>query len=407
MMLLKIAWLNIWRNKRRTLITAASVFFAVLLAVLLRSMTDGIYENMIRNFVSYSSGYLQIHQKGYWDEQSIDNTFEENKELNKILLINPDVTHILPRLENFALASYTDKTKGVLVLGIDPEMERKVNSLDKKVIQGRYLESLNDEAVLIGEGLATQFKLKVKDTLVLLGKGYHARSAAAKYKVKGIIKLGSPELNNNVVYLPLQQAQYMHGAENRLTALTIVPIKVSRLNDLKSQILKNIDTSRYEVMTWKEMIPELNQFIEADSAGHYIIIIILYAIISFGLFGTLLMMTFERIHEFGILIAIGMKKRSLAYILLMESLMISLIGCLAGIVGGILVVNWFVHNPVYFTGDVKDVYENYGIEPFLYFSDSPKIFMVQALIILILSGIMAFYPVFKMMALKPVEAINS
>ena len=407
MMFLKIAWLNIWRNKRRTLITAASIFFAVMLAILLRSMTDGIYENMIHNFVSYSSGYLQIHQKGYWDEQSIDNTFEENKELNKILLKNPDVTHVLPRLETFALASYADKTKGVLVLGIDPEMERKVNSLDKKIIQGRYLESLNDEAVLIGEGLATQFKLKVKDTLVLLGRGYHARSAAAKYKVKGIIKLGSPELNNNVVYLPLQQAQYMHGAENRLTALTIVPNGVSRLDDIKVSILKNIDTSRYEVMTWKEMIPEMNQFIEADSAGHYIIIIILYAIISFGLFGTLLMMTFERLHEFGILIAIGMKKRSLAYILLMESLMISLIGCLAGIVGGILIVKWFVHNPVYFTGELKEVYENYGIEPFLYFSENPKIFIVQALIILILSGIIAFYPVFKIMALKPVEAINS
>ncbi|MCJ7759114.1 MAG: FtsX-like permease family protein, partial [Gillisia sp.] len=307
----------------------------------------------------------------------------------------------------FALASYADKTKGVLVLGIDPEMERKVNSLDEKVMQGRYLESLNDEAVLIGEGLATQFKLKVKDTLVLLGRGYHARSAAAKYKVKGIIKLGSPELNNNVVYLPLQQAQYMHGAENRLTALTIVPHRVSGLNDIKLSILKNIDTSRYEVMTWKEMIPEMNQFIEADRAGHYIIIIILYVIISFGLFGTLLMMTFERIHEFGILIAIGMKKRSLALILLMESLMISLIGCLAGIVGGILIIKWFVHNPVYFTGELKEVYENYGIEPFLYFSENPKIFIVQALIILILSGLLTFYPVFKMMTLKPVEAINS
>ncbi len=407
MMFLKIAWLNIWRNKRRTLITAASVFFAVLLAILLRSMTDGIYENMIRNFVSFSSGYLQIHQKGYWDEQSIDNTFEENKDLNKNLLNNPDVTNILPRLETFALASYADKTKGVLILGIDPEMEKNVNSLNEKVTKGRYLESINDEAVLIGEGLATQFKLKVRDTLVLLGKGYHARSAAAKYEVKGIIQLGSPELNNNIVYLPLKQAQYMHGAKKRLTALTIVPNRVTQLNDLKSSILKNIDTSRYEVMTWKEMIPELNQFIEADRTGHYIIILILYVIVSFGLFGTLLMMTFERIHEFGILIAIGMKKRSLAFILLMESLMISLIGCLAGIAGGILVVNWFIKNPIYFTGELKEVYENYGIEPYLYFSGNPEIFIVQALIILILSGLLAFYPVFKMMTLKPVDAINS
>ncbi|MGB5500723.1 MAG: hypothetical protein WBM77_17460, partial [Maribacter sp.] len=98
-MFLKLAWLNIWRNKRRTLITTASVFFAVLLAVATRSMTDGIYVNMIHNVVSYSSGYLQIHQKGYWDEQSIDNTFEENKELTQSLLNNQDVEHIMPRLE--------------------------------------------------------------------------------------------------------------------------------------------------------------------------------------------------------------------------------------------------------------------------------------------------------------------
>ncbi|MFO8147847.1 MAG: ABC transporter permease [Bacteroidota bacterium] len=407
MMLLKIAWLNIWRNKRRTLITAASVFFAVLLAILVRSMTDGIYENMIRNFVSFSSGYVQIHQKGYWDEQSIDNTFEENKALNNTLLQNPDITHILPRLENFALASFADKTKGVLILGIDPELEEKVNSLDEKVIKGNYLESLNDEAILIGEGLASRFKLKVRDTLVLLGKGYQARSAAAKYEIKGIIQLGSPDLNNNIVYLPLQQAQYMHAAENRLTAITIVPNRVSQLNDLKTSVQKNIDTSRYEVMTWKEMIPELNQFIEADRTGHYIIILILYVIVSFGLFGTLLMMTFERIHEFGILIAIGMKKRSLAFILLMESLMITLIGCLAGIAAGVLLVQWFINNPIYFTGELKEVYENYGIEPYLYFSGNPKIFIVQTLIILILSGLLALYPVFKMMSLKPVKAINS
>lgn len=406
-MFLKIAWLNIWRNKRRTLITAASVFFAVLLAILVRSMTDGIYENMIRNFVSFSSGYLQIHQKGYWEEQSIDNSFEEQGDLNERLLKNTEVTRILPRLETFALASYAEKTKGVLILGIDPEMEKNVNSLDEKLSHGSYLESLNEQAVLIGEGLATQFRIRVGDTLVLLGKGFRARSAAAKYEVKGIIQLGSPELNNTLVYLPLQQAQYMHAAENRLTALSIVPNRVTRLNDLKASILKNIDTSRYEVMTWKEMIPELNQFIEADRTGHYIILLILYVIVSFGLFGTLLMMTFERIHEFGILIAIGMKKRSLAYILLMESLMISLIGSLAGIAGGILIVGWFIKNPIYFTGELKEVYENYGIEPFLYFSGNPKIFMVQALIILILSGLLAFYPVFKIMTLKPVDAINS
>ncbi|MCB0374689.1 MAG: ABC transporter permease, partial [Sinomicrobium sp.] len=222
----------------------------------------------------------------------------------------------------------------------------------------------------------------------------------------GIIRLGSPELNDNVVYMPLRRSQHMYGAENRLTAISIMLNRTSDLDNFKSSVEKEIDTARYEVMTWKEMMPELDQFIAADSAGHYIIIGILYFIIAFGLFGTLLMMTFERTREFGILIAIGMKKHLLAFILLMESVMLSLVGCLAGIAGGVLIVKWFTKYPISFTGELKEIYENYGMEPIIYFSDDGKIFLVQALIVLILSGLLAFYPGIKTMRLKPVEAIN-
>jgi len=232
-MLLKLAWLNIWRNKRRTIITATSVFFAVLLAIIFRSLTDGVYDNMIHNVVSYSSGYLQIHQKGYWDEQSIDNTFEEDKQLYQELLKNQKVTHIMPRLQTFALASWASKTKGVLVLGIDPVKEREVNNLHEKIVGGEYIETVNDNAVVLGEGLASQLKLKVNDTLVLLGQGYHASSAAAKFRVKGLIKLGALELNNNVVYMPIQQSQYMHGADNRLTSVSVMLDKDTNLEKLK------------------------------------------------------------------------------------------------------------------------------------------------------------------------------
>jgi ABC-type lipoprotein release transport system permease subunit len=143
-MFLKLAWLNIWRNKRRTLITTASVFFAVLLAIATRSMTNGIYENMIHNVVSYSSGYIQIHKKGFWDEQSIDNTFEENKQLSKSLLENSNIGHLMPRLETFALASFSDKTKGVLILGIDPEKEKEAlfklkNTLESEIKRSESL----------------------------------------------------------------------------------------------------------------------------------------------------------------------------------------------------------------------------------------------------------------------------
>jgi ABC-type lipoprotein release transport system permease subunit len=406
-MLLKLAWLNIWRNKRRTIITTTSIFFAVLLAILVRSLTDGIYENMIHNVVSYSSGYVQIHQKGYWDEQSIDNTFEEDKQLYQSVLKNPKVTHIMPRLETFALASYADKTKGVLILGIDPLKEKEVNKLHEKISAGKYIETINDNAVVLGEGLASQLKLKVNDTLVLLGQGYHASSAAGKFKVKGLIKLGSPELNNNVVYMPMKLSQNMHGAENRLTAISVMLDKTTDLEKLKFSLQESIDFEKYEVMSWKEMMPEMDQFIEADSSAHFIITGILYVIISFGLFGTLLMMMFERKHELGILIAIGMKKHLLGFVLLLESMMISLIGCVAGIAGGILLITWFTKYPIHLTGELKEVYEDYGIESIIYFSSSENVFITQAIIILIVSIILTLYPGFKVMTLKPVEAINS
>jgi ABC-type lipoprotein release transport system permease subunit len=406
-MLLKLAWLNIWRNKRRTIITATSVFFAVLLAIVFRSLTDGVYDNMIHNVVSYSSGYLQIHHKGYWEEQSIDNTFKEDKQLYKELLNNPNVTHFNPRLQTFALAAYADKTKGVLILGIDPVKEKAVNNLHEKIIDGQYIETINDNAVVLGEGLASQLKLKVNDTLVLLGQGYHASSAAAKFRVQGLIKLGAIELNNSVVYMPLQQSQYMHGAENRLTSVSVMLDKTTDLERLKKSLQESIDPNKYEVMSWKEMMPEMDQFIEADSTGHYIIIGVLYFVISFGLFGTLLMMIFERKHELGILIAIGMKKHLLAFVLLLESIMISLIGCFTGVMAGFLVIKWFTAYPIHFTGELKEVYEDYGIESIIYFSSHEKIFIVQTLVVLLLSILLAFYPGYKVMKLKPVEAINS
>lgn len=406
-MLLKLAWLNIWRNKRRTIITATSVFFAVLLAIVFRSLTDGIYDNMIHNVVSYSSGYLQIHKKGYWDEQSIDNSFEEDQNLYKLLLETPKITHILPRIQTFSLASNLDKTKGVLVLGINPVKEKEVNRLQDKIVKGDYIESVQDNGVVVGEGLASQFKLKVNDTLVLLGQGYHASSAAGKYRVKGIIKLGSIELNNNVVYMSLQQAQQLLGADKHITSISVILEKGTHLNTLKGSIQKLIGLDTYEVMSWKEMMPELDQFIEADSSGHYIIIGVLYLIIAFGLFGTILMMVFERQHEFGILIAIGMKRALLALMLLLESIMISLIGCFLGIIGGIFIVKWFTIHPIQFTGDLKEVYEDYGIESIIYFSSDEKVFFTQTLIVLVLSTLLALYSGYNVMKLKPVEAINS
>lgn len=406
MILLKMAWRNIWRNKRRTMITMASVFFAVILAVLMRSANTGIYDNMVHNVVRFSSGYIQIHKKGYWEEQSIDNGFHSDTQLFRRLSEIGDITARVSRLESFALASSGDKTKGVLMLGAEPEAENRVTDLEGKMISGNFLKE-NDRSVLLSEELAKSLGLHTGDTVVFLSQGYHGASAAGKYPVSGIVRYGSPELNKRMVNLPLSLMQEMFGADSIITSVSIMVNENSDLELLKKTVLSTVDTSLYEVMDWKEMLPELDQLIEGDLAGDYIVIGTLYMVIAFGVFGTILMMTRERMHEFGILVAIGMRKRLLASMLALETLLLALISALAGMAGALPIILWFKKHPIRMGSEIQKIYDRYGMEAILPFSDRTHVFTEQAGIVCAIALILSLYTTYKILNLKAIDAINT
>ena len=176
---LELAWRNIWRNKRRTLITAASIFLAIFLALIMRSMQIGSYARIIDSIVHTYTGYIQVHKKGYWDEKDINNSFVLSDSLLRQVSSIPNVTVATPRLESFALASSGPKTKGVLVIGVQPGMEERLSAADQLVVKGKYLAP-SDSGVLLARKLAEYLELKTGDTLVLIGQGYHGVSAAGK-----------------------------------------------------------------------------------------------------------------------------------------------------------------------------------------------------------------------------------
>lgn len=405
-MLLKMAWRNIWRNKKRTFITMASIFFAVILAVLMRSANTGVYEHMVHNIVSFSSGYIQLHSKGYWNEQSIENSFTEDKKLYSLLSEQPAVTEFVPRLESFALASAADKTKGVLVLGIVPDKENNITHLEEKIVEGKYIKE-NDKSVLLSEELAKNLNLHTGDTIVLLSQGYHGASAAGKYPVKGIVRFGSPELNKRLVNMPLKLMQQMYSAENLITSVSLMMEEGADMAAVKENVISKTDTMRYEIMDWKQMLPELDQLIEGDLAGDYIVIGILYLVIAFGVFGTILMMTRERQHEFGILVALGMKKYLLGAVVMMESFFITFIATLAGMLGALPVILWFKKHPIRFSGELQQIYDRYGMEAVLPFSDKPHVFTEQAAIVFVIAILLSLYAAQKILRLNAIDAIRS
>ena len=405
-MYLKLAWRNMWRSRRRTLITVSSIFFAVVFAILMRVMIVGIFDKMITDTVSMSCGYIQIHHSGYWANKSVDSTFEENDKLNALLSGEKEITAWAPRLESFALASSGERTKGIMIIGIDAAKENSVSTLSQKLISGKYLSDA-DNSIMLSEGLAAYLNLKVNDTAVLIGQGYQGNMAAGKYHVKGIVRLAIPEMNKTMAWLPMLKCRNFLSTGARYTSISLLMNDRNQLAVLKKDIIKQTAGLNYEVMDWEEMVPELNQFFEAKMVQNMIMSGILYLVIAFGIFGTILMMLNERMHEFGILIAIGMKKGILSGIVVMEMIMMSCVGTVLGIAAAYPIDYYFYIHPIYMGGSWGAIAQKFNFEPVLQPSIAISHFLVQGYVVLSIAIVLSLYAIFKIHRIKAINAINS
>lgn len=400
-----LAWRNVWRNKRRSIITIISIAFAVLLACIMRSMQLGSYERMIENAARFYTGYIQVHQKGYWDDKVIDNVFTNNQELIKIAEKTKGVETVVPRVESFALAAYETKTKGALVLGIDPVKEDQLTRVKDKLVKGTFL-SAEEKSVLIAEGLAEYLGIDLGDTLVLISQGYHGANAAGIYPIVGIVKFPVPEQNNQTVLLPIKEAQWFYSLENQLTSLALVIDKADNVKRITRDIRAQIDTARLEVMGWQEMMPDLVQGIEIDNISGKVMLWVLYAVIGFGMFGTFLMMTAERMYEFGVMMSVGMKRLIMQFIIFIEMVMMTSIGTAVGVVISLPIIIYYYNNPIYFSGQSAKAFETFGVEAAYFFSVQPSLFFFQAWAIFLMAIILGLYPLIVIWKLKPVKAMR-
>ncbi len=467
----QMAWRNLWRNKRRTIITAASVFFALFFSLVMRSFQLGAYDRLFKNVIESYTGYLQLQQKDYFDEAVLDNGFEFDQGLADKMKTDPNVKDVVPRLESFALAAAESRTQGVIVMGIDPEGEDRVSDIRSKLVrfklspasvealraetlpdrvkglldtyageyyasQGRlmldlgiseedtstvlplmrkhasfsneYFSEKETGSVIIGSGLSDYLKINVGDTIVLTGQGYHGTSAAGKYRVMGIVKLPNPDIDNIIVYIPVAAAQELYAAPGMITS-AVISVKA---NDDKSVIktagrLEKMIPEPLVIREWHQLNALLVNQMEADNKSGAIMIGILYLVIAFGVFGTMLMMLAERRREFGMLVAIGMQKRKLAKVVSIEMLLIGLLGTAAGVVASLPFVIYGHIHPIRFTGELARMYEDYGFEPVMPTMLPDTFYLWQIVVVLIILLIAIVFSIRKIFKINVIEALRA
>ena len=369
------------------------------------SVQYGSLDHMVDNVVRFYSGHIQIHDENYWDEKVIDNSLTYDQALLDSLDRIENTVSVVPRVESFALSAYGTKTKGAMVLGIDPEKEKDIIDIASKVVNGHYFDS-NDRSVLIGTGLAKYLDISVGDSIVLISQGFHGVSATDLYPVSGLVKFPNPDQNNMMVCMPLREAQWFYGLENRVSSLAILMSSQDDVKMAKKNIQSLTNDLPVTTMDWEEMMPELVQTVKLKHVSSNVFILILYLVIAFGMFGTFLMMTAERKREFGTTIAIGMRRSWLQLTVLYEIIMMSFIGVLAGVVMSLGIISYFHFNPIKLSSELEEMYESYGVEAVIEFAWSTDIFIWQAWAIFIIGFVLSFYPLLVLRRLRPVEAMR-
>lgn len=402
--MLKLSWRNIWRNRRRAIITISSVFFAVFFCSIMVSQQEGMWNKMQDNTLRTQSGHIQIHGAGYWDDKIIDNFLTMDSSMIAKLKTVENIDNVTPRVETFALTSFGNISKGAALIGISPQAEAKKSNINSHITKGSYLTE-NDNGIIIGEGLANYLKAAVGDTLALIGQGHFGASAAELFVIRGIFHFSIGEMNNSLIYTSLQAVQKFIDMPDGYSGILITLKNDKKLDEGIEHIKEITDSERnnYEILDWHFTMQRFLQQSETDRAFGNVMLLVLYLIVGFGIFGTVIMLTNERKREFRIMISLGMQHTKLVRSVTLELLIMTMLGVFAGIIVAYPLALYFNINPISISGEMAKMFEDYGMEPLMPTSADIMIFVKQMFSILAITALVVIYPIIKIMKLKIVN----
>jgi ABC-type lipoprotein release transport system permease subunit len=405
-----MAWRNVWRNPRRSILTMAAVAFATLLLVFMLSWQFGSYDSMINFSVKIHTGHLQVQAEGYADQNAVRKVVDRPHAVMQRLRKIEGVEAVTARAEAFSLVSSKNRTYGVMVIGIDPRREAAVSMIESTVRKGDYLESGDGNQALVGQLLAENLQVSIGEEMVVLGQGRDGSIAATVVRVKGIFSSGQDEFDRRVVHIPLryfQEVYNMRGAVHRVVAICPDLESVARVRADLRQGLRRVNSPQdLVVLDWKDLNPGLVQAIKMDLVSGFIFYVILIVVVAFSILNTFLMAIFERTREFGVMMALGTAPARLTRLLLLESATITLIGLAAGILFGGLLTWYFQIHGIAIPG-AEELARQFGLPERMYPQLSELSVAVGSGIVLVITLITALYPALKVRRLKPVQALSA
>ncbi len=405
-MVWSIAWRNIWRNKLRSIIMILAITVGLFAGVFIIAFMQGIVDARIESATSTELAHLQVHAPGFLADNDINLTISNSIELTRKIASLDSVAAVSRRLiaEPFIMAAHG--TGGGKLIGVEPEREKEVTDLWEHIVEGAYLEhDSRMPPVVIGEKLADRLQLKTGTRINLQMVDANGNLAIKGYRVSGIYRTNNTSYDESTLFAKYTDLQDQLALEENKAHEIAVRLEFGDQAEAVKPRVAQL-TGNNNLQTWKELSPEMSLLTDSMDQYMYIFILIILLALCFGIINTMLMAVMERTKEIGMLMAVGMSKRRIFAMIILESTALTIVGGITGMIIGSVVTKIFETNPIYLSMFSEGL-KQYGFASQVYTSLQIDSLIIIAVLVILTGILSAVYPALKALKLNPAEATRT
>ena len=404
-MYLQLAWRNIWRNPRRTTVILAAVIIGVWSMIFLGALMRGIAVGMVKNGIATLTGHIQIHHKGYRDDPAIENSITNRQVVKKALSQSlPPLAQRTRRVRVNAIANNARHSSGVTMVGIDPRAEAKVSFIGSAISRGRYLAQDDSNGILVGKALLEKFETKIGRKLVLMSQDKKQEIASRAFRIVGVFRAEMESTEKQFVFVTRSAAQKMLKLGNGISEIAILLPHGYENLDVYEKLKAALPSDQFEIHSWRELLPFQTAYLRILDGFMWFWFLVVFVAMGFGIVNTTLMAVFERMREFGLMKALGMKPWWILREVLVESFLLLICGLIVGNCLGFLSIYALSGSGIDLSALAAGA-EYAGMSRIIYPAIAIKDVLAANLTVLLLGLLVSLYPAIKASRFTPVQAL--
>ena len=406
--LVRLSWKNIWRNRRRTIITLTAIAFSIMLVQALHNLSFGVYAGMVDSGVRAGSGHIAVYRNNYLESRDETLYFKDGSLVDDISQIN-GVEQVLPRLYIPALAQSSRESRGVMLIGVDPDRERQINPFLKTLPFDGMIRSTDSRDAVVGARLLHELQIRPGQKFVVTAQNEDGTLHSELLRVRGVVNSGMKDIDSSLILVGLGRAAQLTGNSGSVHELAVILADAGLEATVHRQIAAQLAQGQdILAVSWEEAMPNLANAIKLDYASQKFIFMIILLIVAIGVINTLLMSVMERMREFGVILAMGSRPMTLRCMIMLEAVILGLLAAAIGTVLGSLATWYLVAVGIDLADLVPETLEFGGVvfDPVMRASWDPAWMLRIVLYVVGLTLLAAAYPAIKAGRTTPVEGMR-